>query len=467
MIVYGGFQSNNSRYNDVWVYDTAKQSWWQPPESECEVSATGAYTLKRKWDKSPTPRGAHSANVIEGKMWIFGGYGGTGYGRRDFNDLFALDLSSWTWETIIFTGDAPESRSGHQSVVVKKNIYVSGGWNSMKQFGDLHIFDTEAKAWSNPGVQWDVPRWNHAACVVQAVPNWKIFVFGGNSGDLTESQFPVGEYCNDACVFDTGSNMWSGFKVEGEVPGPRSDSSMVFDRPSNRMLVFGGWANKWYDDVHVLSVGEVVGPPYSVDGLSLCGQGIARTYGPVTGHSDINVHLTITPADIGVDPSTNTIAASVRFACVKGAVDVTGELDLQTNRVKVATPNFTKYGPVEVEVRVAISGKPFTNTCPPNNTFKFHSVTFADQSMAFGPGLLTEGCPGAPTTFVIQSNDKNGAVRDTGGDKFQVTTSVCLASARALYFPNQPLLHHLHFLLATLPLSSLSLHRLNVTCFSS
>ncbi len=397
-----------------------KQSWWQPPDSECELSATGAYTLKRKWDKVPTPRGAHSANIHDGKMWIFGGYGGMGYGRRDFDELCTLDLSSWTWDTVAPNGDPPECRSGHQSVVVRGSIYVSGGWNSTRQFNDLHMFDIETSTWSNTGVQWEVPRWNHAACVVQAVPHWKIFVFGGNSGDLTESQYPVGEYCNDACVFDTGNNTWSNFKIEGSVPTPRSDSSMIFDRPSNRMLIFGGWANKWFDDVHVLSVGDVVGPPYSVGGLSLCGQDIARTYGPVTGHSVIDVHLTISRSDIGVDATLGSIAASVRFACVKGFLDVTGELDLQTNRVKVATPNFTKFGSVEVEVRVAISGKPFTNTCPPHNTFKFHSVTYADQSIAFGPGLLKEGCPGTPTTFVIQSNDKNGTARDTGGDVFKV-----------------------------------------------
>jgi dynein heavy chain len=169
MIVFGGFQSNNSRFNDVWVYNIEKQSWWQPPDSECELSATGAYTLKRKWDKVPTPRGAHSANIHDGKMWIFGGYGGMGYGRRDFDELCTLDLSSWTWDTVAPNGDPPECRSGHQSVVVKGSIYVSGGWNSTRQFNDLHIFDIEANTWSDTGVQWEIPRWNHAAWYLPAL----------------------------------------------------------------------------------------------------------------------------------------------------------------------------------------------------------------------------------------------------------------------------------------------------------
>jgi hypothetical protein len=32
------------------------------------------------------------------------------------------------------------------------------------------------------------PRWNHTAVSVFAVPYWKIFVFGGNSGNLNDGE---------------------------------------------------------------------------------------------------------------------------------------------------------------------------------------------------------------------------------------------------------------------------------------
>lgn len=33
-------------------------------------------------------------------------------------------------------------------------------------------------------------RWNHSAVGVFAVPHWKVFVFGGNSGNLAEGGNP-------------------------------------------------------------------------------------------------------------------------------------------------------------------------------------------------------------------------------------------------------------------------------------
>jgi dynein heavy chain len=39
------------------------------------------------------------------KLFVFGGYGGDGYARRDFNDLYALDLDVWEWEMIDVPGE--------------------------------------------------------------------------------------------------------------------------------------------------------------------------------------------------------------------------------------------------------------------------------------------------------------------------------------------------------------------------
>ena len=122
-------------------------------------------------------------------MFVFGGYGGAGFARRDFNDVSALDLETWEWRPIettgmshsssstsLFiscshymhtpplypplnppyitytpytplynpympTGEIPDARSGHQGVAMKELLYVIGGWNSMVQF-DAHILYT-------------------------------------------------------------------------------------------------------------------------------------------------------------------------------------------------------------------------------------------------------------------------------------------------------------------------------------
>lgn len=47
-------------------------------------------------------------------MYVFGGYGGAGFARRDFNDVSVLDLETWEWRSVECRGEHPEPRSGHQ-----------------------------------------------------------------------------------------------------------------------------------------------------------------------------------------------------------------------------------------------------------------------------------------------------------------------------------------------------------------
>lgn len=65
---------------------------------------------------APAPRGAHSAVLINDHVWVFGGYGGAGYQRRDFNDVHRLHVPTMTWskvEVVPTPAGMPEPRSGH------------------------------------------------------------------------------------------------------------------------------------------------------------------------------------------------------------------------------------------------------------------------------------------------------------------------------------------------------------------
>lgn len=78
------------------------------------VVVTGTVAFKKPWKGCPDPRGSHSGNLIGNSLIVFGGYGGPGFSRRDFNDVHVLDLSTWEWMEIEATGEQPEPRSGHQ-----------------------------------------------------------------------------------------------------------------------------------------------------------------------------------------------------------------------------------------------------------------------------------------------------------------------------------------------------------------
>ncbi|CAM9498163.1 unnamed protein product, partial [Phaeothamnion confervicola] len=406
LIIFGGFQSSGARFNDVWFLDVHGDKWSQPQAGVTEESPEGAVAFKKPWRGCPVPRGGHSGNVVGNSLVVFGGYGGPGFSRRDFNDLHVLDLDAMEWAEVEGAGSVPEPRSGHQTVVVGQSLYLCGGWNSVQQFDDLYVLDTSSWTWSRCdggcGSNFGPPRWNHSAVGVFAVPHWKVFVFGGNSGDLQDSGNPQGDYLSDLCVLDTGSNTWSRPAVVGEGPAPRSDSPLIYDAENSRLLLFGGWANGWFGELHVCSVGEVVGPPYSLESAQ-------PASGPTTGGTAVTVD--------GMGFTSVKGAVTVRLACPKGFLEVAGDV-VSDRQLSFHTPSFEKFGAVTVQCRVAIGAKALTASCV---GFQYFSVADATKTLAFGPGLLSGFAPGMPVVFVIQSKDKNGNDRICGADEFRVT----------------------------------------------
>ena len=136
------------------------------------------------------------------------------------------------------------------------------------------------------------PRWNHGAVAVDACPNGLLFVFGGMSGDLAEEQRAQPRYRHDLHVLDLaafeGSRVrttkWTEVRpVKATPPKKRADMGAVYNPVKQEILIFGGWANRWFNDVHSLDVKTVVGPPYAVTGVS-------PTSGPNLGNTKITVY---------------------------------------------------------------------------------------------------------------------------------------------------------------------------------
>ena len=421
MIVFGGIGppkpdplSRNATpkfFNDVWLLDTATDSW-------------GAMGPGAKWPNCPLPRGSHAACVVDGdsphpQYCVFGGYGGAKGSRRDFDDLSMLDLNTWRWETVESAGGAsPERRSGHQLVATPGKLYVFGGWNAERQFSDVLVFDLATDTWSNlpppplagplaGGCPWGAKRWKHAAVAALGVPHFKVFVFGGNSGDLEEPAEEGGEmgtYLNDTLVLDAGSEQWSLPLFAGEPPSPRADSPFAFDGESQKMYCFGGWANKWFDDFVACDLSEVAGPPYHVVSMS-------PVIGPITGRTVATIRGRGFESGGGKKGK-----ITVRFACEKGFQDETGRFVSDTE-IECDTPNWERFGPVDVEVRVSIGRRLFTDA---TLSYSFFSVGDASQTFAFGVGL-TEGCAtGYQVSFIIDSRDHHGRKRVCGMDEFEV-----------------------------------------------
>lgn len=89
----------------VQAFDPVTREWSQP---QAHLQGSGRLrnsdnmnNKKPLWPHQPSPRGGHTCTSINGKLWVFGGYGGSGYSRRDLDDLYTLDPEKWVWAKAI------------------------------------------------------------------------------------------------------------------------------------------------------------------------------------------------------------------------------------------------------------------------------------------------------------------------------------------------------------------------------
>ena len=115
----------------------------------------------------------------------------------------------------------------------------------MAQFSNTYLLDILTGEWKKSETGLGQPRWNFTAVSVKAVPFSKIFLFGGNSGDLEDGN-PQGTYLNDMIVLETGLGQWTTPNTLGSLPAGRGESGMVYDPKKSQIIMFGGWANRFF-----------------------------------------------------------------------------------------------------------------------------------------------------------------------------------------------------------------------------
>jgi dynein heavy chain len=84
---------------------------------------------------------------------------------------------------------------------------------------------------------------------------------------------------------------------------------------------------------------------------------------------------------------------------------VDGEF-VDSETIKVKTPNYEQFGALAVDVRVNISGEGWTvNKC----SFSYFANTAARNCIAYGPGLLERAVFGVKLPFNIQVRCSRGS----------------------------------------------------------
>ncbi|CAG8461243.1 14775_t:CDS:10 [Cetraspora pellucida] len=166
MYIFGG-QTGESYLNDLIAIDT---------------DVLQDDSLNASWElvapKSPLPpgRAAHILCAHNNKIYMFGGMDGD----RCYNDMWCYDLHNNTWSQLSCAGFIPFPRKYHSATIVDGIIYVFGGINQEgKELGDLTSFQINTQRWFMFQKMGPSPSPRHLHTM--SAENEKVFVFGGES----------------------------------------------------------------------------------------------------------------------------------------------------------------------------------------------------------------------------------------------------------------------------------------------
>jgi N-acetylneuraminic acid mutarotase len=167
LVVFGG-GDGPAYYNDVYVLDTVNLRWSRP-------RITG--------DARPSKRRAHTACLYKNGIYVFGG----GDGVRALNDIWRLDVSDtnkMSWKLISGGSEEkdmlkPKARGYHTANMVGGKLIIFGGSDGGECFNDVWVYDVDTHLWKAVGIPVTYRRLSHTATIVGSY----LFVIGGHDGN--------------------------------------------------------------------------------------------------------------------------------------------------------------------------------------------------------------------------------------------------------------------------------------------
>ena len=205
VIIFGGYSESGELLDDIHFYDTRQQLWSGPilryvdgNQNNDVVEISGNQLLKSRFKAAghndthvdaihqiplfktgfegdfPSKRAESASAGLNGKLYIFGGYGGLGGRYGLMNDLYSYDVNQlqWVYEDTA-TGIAPPRRAGHsmvgdgnkdhkdnkddQNTNVLENLYIFGGRgyldetrhsNPVRALSDVWRFNVRSHHWT-------------------------------------------------------------------------------------------------------------------------------------------------------------------------------------------------------------------------------------------------------------------------------------------------------------------------------
>eukprot|EP01090_Pellita_catalonica_P022268 TRINITY_DN8591_c0_g1_i1.p1 TRINITY_DN8591_c0_g1~~TRINITY_DN8591_c0_g1_i1.p1 ORF type:complete len:794 (-),score=120.77 TRINITY_DN8591_c0_g1_i1:26-2407(-) len=161
MYVFGGYDHHGFACDDVYKFSFKACRW---------------KLLKTVKDKDvKNTRFHHTAVIHERSMFVFGG---KGFQNECDSDLLELHIDTKRWSTVNTAGKVPSSRWGHSAVVISGDMYIFGGCSGTTNSAELYKYTFASRTWTIIELpSCPTPRYFHGC----TVSNRSIYIFGGKN----------------------------------------------------------------------------------------------------------------------------------------------------------------------------------------------------------------------------------------------------------------------------------------------
>lgn len=188
----------------------------------------GTDTWTRKVDM-PTARGWHSANVLDGRIYVIGGSSADPSGGTAILAVEVYDPATDTW---IQKGNIPRRIGAGFTSVVNGKIYAFGGYGGLNK---VHEYDPVTDTWIQKA---DMPtrRCGHSTSVLYG----KIYAIGGHPGSYPYPGLATVE------VYDPATDTWT--------TAPEMSTGRCGVRTSvvdGKIYAIGGYMGNWLSAMYV------------------------------------------------------------------------------------------------------------------------------------------------------------------------------------------------------------------------
>ncbi len=238
--------TNNRRTNNVNVASThssANNDVTNDPNTIAPMRQSLTWSRINSRGAIPPARSGAASVVVQGTLYIFGGYGG-GTSSRRLDDFYSFNFTTNEWKEVeVLSEEKPGYRENNGVVIGDSDkVYLFGGYNGATWLNDLWVYSIASKRWECLQESSDPNPYPNSQAIdgstapsrrfgyVSVVHDNKLVVFAGFDGS---------RWLQDMYSFDFETKTWAEVHATGELPSARSCPAWAKDE--TYVYIHGGY----------------------------------------------------------------------------------------------------------------------------------------------------------------------------------------------------------------------------------